>query len=150
MSSNNRTYLSDLPDLEDLESGGGGYNGNNKGGYANVGQPERQEYQQPSGPDNYKKFIRNTQGHAPPESGMGNMSNMGNGMQGPQQAPPPEFFEQPQHVMTNGPNCMDIHSHVQNCPICSRFFKNDSSIYIIAITVLAIVCILLLKRVLNL
>lgn len=46
-------------------------------------------------------------------------------------------------------NCVDIAKHIQNCPICSRFYNNDHTAYIIAIVVLAIVCLLLLKRVLN-
>ena len=46
--------------------------------------------------------------------------------------------------------CIDVHDHVQSCPICSRFFKNENTVYIIVIIILAIICILLLKRVLNL
>ena len=47
------------------------------------------------------------------------------------------------------PNCIDIHNHVTQCPICSKFFKFDNSVYIISIIVLSIICILLLKKVLN-
>lgn len=46
-------------------------------------------------------------------------------------------------------NCRDIATHIENCPICSRFYNNDKTAYIIAIVVLCIVCLLLLKRVLN-
>jgi hypothetical protein len=46
-------------------------------------------------------------------------------------------------------NCVDIAKHIQDCPICSRFYNNDKTAYIIAIVVLSIVCLLLLKRVLN-
>lgn len=48
------------------------------------------------------------------------------------------------------PSCLDIHSHITNCPICSKFFKNDNSVYIISIIILSVICILLLKKVLNL
>jgi hypothetical protein len=48
------------------------------------------------------------------------------------------------------PTCLEIADHVGSCPICSRFYKNDNTVYIIAIVILAIICILLLKRVLNL
>lgn len=49
----------------------------------------------------------------------------------------------------NSPTCLSVAEHIANCPICSKFYDNDKTIYIIAIIVLAIVCILLLKRVLN-
>jgi hypothetical protein len=39
---------------------------------------------------------------------------------------------------------------VGSCPICSRFYHNDNTVYIIAIVILSIICILLLKRVLDL
>jgi hypothetical protein len=47
------------------------------------------------------------------------------------------------------PSCLEIADHVSLCPICSRFYRTDSTIYVIAIVLLAIICILLLKRVLN-
>lgn len=46
-------------------------------------------------------------------------------------------------------NCLDVANHVQSCPICSRFYHNDKTPYIIAIVILAIICILLLKKVLD-
>jgi hypothetical protein len=50
---------------------------------------------------------------------------------------------------TNQPSCIDVNLHISDCPICSRFYNNDCSLYIIAIVVLAIICVLLLKRVLK-
>lgn len=47
-------------------------------------------------------------------------------------------------------NCIDIVGHIQRCPICSKFYHDDKTVYIIAICVLLIICILLMKRVLNL
>jgi len=135
----NVTYIDDLPDLEDLESGGGS-------GMQGVGQ-----FQQGPGPghgpipDKYKKFIRNSMGPPPAESGM--TPNAQEFFQPPPQAPPQVAQMRPPN---NSPTCLDTHEHVQTCPICSRFFKNDNTMYIIAIVVLAIICILLLKRVLNL
>ena len=46
-------------------------------------------------------------------------------------------------------SCIDIASHIQNCPICSKFYNGDKSLYIIIIIILAIVSLLLLKRVLG-
>nr|QBK85379.1 MAG: hypothetical protein LCIVAC01_01880 [Iridovirus LCIVAC01] len=62
--------------------------------------------------------------------------------------PPPfqkESFEEDDKKL----NCIDIAEHVKDCPICSKFYKRDNALYIIVIVVLAIITILLLKRVLN-
>ena len=118
----NVTYLDDLPDLEDLE--------------------QSNRYQQD--PGIYKKFIRNTQTHMAPESGMATYSPPPNHQHQPQ---PQEFFDRSKP--SDNPTCLDVHGHIIQCPICSRFFKFDNTIYIISIIVLSIICILLLKRVLN-
>lgn len=47
-------------------------------------------------------------------------------------------------------NCVDTSYHVKNCPICSQLYRNDKGIYIISIVILIIICIILLKKVLNL
>jgi len=49
----------------------------------------------------------------------------------------------------NSPSCLDVADHINACPICSRFYNNDKTLYVIAIAVLAIICILLLKKVLD-
>ena len=49
----------------------------------------------------------------------------------------------------NTPTCLEIADHVANCPICSKFYNNDPTIYIIAILILSAVCIVLLKKVLD-
>jgi hypothetical protein len=46
-------------------------------------------------------------------------------------------------------NCIDVSNHIKNCPICSKFYENDKSIYIIIIIILAIVCIILARKVLE-
>jgi len=46
-------------------------------------------------------------------------------------------------------SCMTIAQHVKNCPICSKFYNPDQSMYIIAIIVLIIICIVLLKRLID-
>ena len=70
---------------------------------------------------------------------------------------PHEFIEQPIIKLRERHNsidpmsisCIDIASHIQNCPICSKFYNGDKSLYIIIIIILAIVSLLLLKRVLG-
>ena len=47
------------------------------------------------------------------------------------------------------PSCLDVAEHIANCPICSKFYSTDKTIYIIAIVILSIICILLLKKVLD-
>lgn len=53
----------------------------------------------------------------------------------------------PQH--SHQPTCLEICNHISSCPLCSKFYDNDKSIYVIVIIVLTIICLLLLKRVLN-
>ena len=45
--------------------------------------------------------------------------------------------------------CLYVSNHIKNCPICSKFYENDKSIYIIIIIILAIVCIILARKVLE-
>jgi len=40
------------------------------------------------------------------------------------------------------PTCLEMAQHVKNCPICTKFYDNDKTVYIIIIIVLAIICIL--------
>lgn len=49
----------------------------------------------------------------------------------------------------DGLNCIEIANHVANCPICSRFYNTDKTAYIIAIIILALICLVLLKKVLE-
>lgn len=49
----------------------------------------------------------------------------------------------------NSPSCLDFAEHCANCPICSKFYNTDKTIYIIAIVVLLVICLILLKKVLE-
>jgi hypothetical protein len=46
-------------------------------------------------------------------------------------------------------NCLDVANHVKSCPICSKFYDNDKTMYIVAIIILVIICIILMKKVLE-
>lgn len=46
-------------------------------------------------------------------------------------------------------SCISVADHASNCIVCSRLYNNDRTGYIIVIILLSIICILLLKRVLN-
>lgn len=56
----------------------------------------------------------------------------------------------PNPLLYDTPNCIVVSNHIQMCPICSKFYNNDKSLYVITIVLLAIICIMLMKRVLNL
>lgn len=153
----NFTPIDALMDLDDLESDGRNQRGHLMQGLQGTdGIGESPQFHQ-SGPtagipDKYQKFIRPGMGPPSRESGMGYYHQ-------PQQqqaeyfAPPPPQQQQeppPMRPAYDSPTCLEIADHVGSCPICSRFYKNDNTVYIIAIVILAIICILLLKRVLNL
>jgi len=128
---NNITMIDALPDLQDLER-----------------DMQPQAFPQQGGlvPDSentYKKFIRGSH-QMNPDSGMV-------GAQEFYQQPQPQFAPQapPQPYPQQPFNCIDIVNHVQGCPICSRFYSNDKTLYIVIIVLLTIVALLLLKRVLN-
>jgi hypothetical protein len=139
--SQNFTMVDELPELDDIES-------------------------QHRTSEQYSKFIRKP--HVVP-MGAG-MMDMAQHQAQPQMsmppqmpmAPPPmhEGFEHESNedheiakkygMASNSPSCLSVADHVDNCPICSKFYRNsDKTIYIIVIVVLIIICLLLFKRVLD-
>ena len=46
-------------------------------------------------------------------------------------------------------NCRDVAHHTSNCPVCSKLYKNDKTIYWVIIIILVIICILLFNKVLD-
>jgi hypothetical protein len=131
----NVTYIDDLPELDELEAlHGGGHQGQT----ALEDRPDT------------TKFIRTA--HRPPnESGMV-MSHFQEQhakpyQEPPLQQPPSEMIEQ---YVSPSFNCIDVANHIKDCPICSRFYNNDKTAYVIAIVFLALICVLLLKKVLEL
>ena len=154
------TRIEDLPDVDDLENYGGG-SGRYSGYGAAYGHNETQHaspYDRPGispSDDQIRSKIRNTGGPIPAESGMGNsyqsreQMHENYMMQRPQQAlgSRVERMEMPDYRPTL--SCQDIAEHIKNCAICTKFYGSDNTIYIIVIIVLAIICILLMKRVLD-
>lgn len=146
------TYIEDLPELDDIESAQP---------YGNPIRPGKQSTYMGAGmvpegdAEKYQKFIR-------PSGGPHAMSGMDTSIAS---LPPPASIISadtygeaiPQvndmvpkyHLPPGSPSCIDVANHVEICPICNRYYNTDKSVYIIAIVVLAIICILLLKRVLN-
>ena len=70
-----------------------------------------------------------------------------------------QFFQQPSQQMPSylrkqtfeepEISCMRIATHIRDCPICSKFYNCDNSMYIVCIVLLAIICIILLKRIID-
>lgn len=109
-------------------------------------------------PDSSKfdKYIRNSH-QTPSESGMHNNSKIIVSPNDPraQQQQQHEYFQHQQQLY-EAPydqrppgNCIDVSDHVHNCPVCSKLYCNDKTIYIVIIVLLTIICILLLKKVLD-
>lgn len=48
-----------------------------------------------------------------------------------------------------GISCLDISKHVDDCPICSKFYRNSTTIFVVIICVLSIFCLILLKKVMD-
>lgn len=46
--------------------------------------------------------------------------------------------------------CRNIYNHIKECDICGKLYNNDKTIYIIIIAILAFICIILAKKVMNL
>lgn len=121
------------------------------------------------------KYVRKS--HSPPmESGMyprsSHVNNTGQDRAESDEYPPtyrePKYT--PQNMMnTRGPpqntsqptqgqppekreiNCLEVLDHMKNCPICSRYHggKNDKLPYIIIIAILVIICLMLMKKIID-
>ena len=46
-------------------------------------------------------------------------------------------------------NCITIAQHIDSCPICSRLYDTDKTLYILAIIGLLILCFLMVKHIVK-
>jgi len=67
----------------------------------------------------------------------------------PKKEEPQMFIPQPSTRNYAELTCIDFANHFHTCPICSKFYKNDKTVYIIVIIVLLLVCLILLKKILD-
>jgi hypothetical protein len=151
---NNITYIDDLPELEDLERAPQSALRNNKN-Y----KYQSSDVLPPGEEHKFQKFIRN--GHSTPiEAGMQQSFNNNNLLESPNisvsnisvpniKENTEQFHGKTYNMPENSPSCIDFYEHVSNCPICSKYYNNDKTVYIIAIIALSIIVMLLLKRVLD-
>jgi hypothetical protein len=58
--------------------------------------------------------------------------------------------EQPLKVGHPELNCISIAQHIDTCPICSKLYDTDKTLYILAIIGLLILCFLMVKRIVKL
>lgn len=68
----------------------------------------------------------------------------------PQGEPPQEGPSHPVPFIMPQLSCIEVLRHMQGCEICSKLYACDRQMYIIGLILLSILCILLLKRVLEL
>jgi hypothetical protein len=127
----NVTFIDDLPSLDELEHSGGGAAIRNK-------------------------YIRNNAYNPPEESGMASYKQdfipQISYSQHQQMQPQFDFVEQqpsPYYSSSSELSCITVAEHTKNCIVCSRLYNNDVSGYIIVIVLLAILSIILMKRILN-
>ena len=45
--------------------------------------------------------------------------------------------------------CIEICDHIKGCPICSKFYNTDKTIYVVVIVILCLILLILLKKVLK-
>jgi hypothetical protein len=85
------------------------------------------------------------------QQGMMQQQNMGYNMGQPEIIPfeyeLPRYHPHPHHQSEL--SCMTIANHIKECPICSKFYNCDNSIYIVCIVLLIVICIILLKRIIE-
>lgn len=141
--------IDELPDISDLES-------DVMLRREHVKQPLNNSFERYDA--NMNKFIRPSNHQLPNQSGMNGPRYLSQ-PQIPQQsqayyAPPSqqmEHYNPPPQLPTalDDTNCLSASNHITNCPVCSKLYKNDMTIYVISIAILIVICLLLLKRILD-
>lgn len=138
---NNITPIEDLPELSDIENsfGKGGRRGEDD--FSGMGS-------RGANTDKYiRKLSRNNFQNTPYQSAEyvveQRQPSYEEDFEGPSQPPLPS--QPPVQTFT----CLDVCNHIKGCPLCSKFYNNDNSLYIIIIIALLILVIILTKKVLN-
>ena len=135
---NNVTRIEDLPELSDIENSFG------KGGRGG-GMGEDMGEHRGANTDKYiRKLARDNYQNTPYESNHYIVEK-------PRYE---EMFEEtpspiPSQSVSPQFTCLDVCKHIKGCPLCSKFYNNDNSLYIIIIIALLILVIILTKKVLN-
>lgn len=162
----NVTMLEELPDLADIVDTGDAMPYATASPYATTGGPGPQ----PPSQEQLQRVIRRSVRQFDPQAGMdpydaelqqhirqqqqqhSRMQQQGASPlygDGPSPSPVPAPPSPGSQVDPLSLNCIDVARHIQECPVCSKLYANDRTVYIVVIAVLVIICLLLLKRVLN-
>lgn len=48
-----------------------------------------------------------------------------------------------------GVNCPSVMMHINSCPLCNKLYNPDRTLYILLIVILAVICLVLMKRVMD-
>lgn len=72
----------------------------------------------------------------------------------PPHDPTPSWLGSPEvGIVSEAPrfelNCITIAQHIDTCPICSKLYDTDKTLYLLVIFGLLIACFLLVRRLLN-
>jgi len=152
-SSEKFTLIEDLIDLDEQPEQpkqlNSGYN--NKDVLPNGQEDKYAKFiRQPHKPK-YEDYVNNSNNIEPHPMHHANMNPMNGGnMHGQHDMIQESYSNQPYNIPMHSPySCLDIAGHIENCPICSKFYNNDKTVYIIAIIILVIISIILLKKVLD-
>lgn len=92
----------------------------------------------------YLKAARQRAPHDPTPSWLGS----------PVVKPTPSWLGSPEvGIVSEAPrfelNCITIAQHIDTCPICSKLYDTDKTLYLLVIFGLLIACFLLVRRLLN-
>lgn len=140
MPMNNVTRIEDLPELSDIETYGdsSGMGGGTVDPKMNkyIRNHTRQAY-------NNNMDIPSQRNNLEPYPGQNYMIE-----EQPKQHAYREFYE-PTPLPTKL-NCLDVCNHIKDCPLCSKYYHNDNTLFIIIIVSLLILTIILTRKVLNL
>lgn len=60
-----------------------------------------------------------------------------------------ENFEKQRREYYDNLNCRDVAEHISNCPVCSKLYKPNNTIYIIIIIMLVVINLLCVKKLLS-
>ena len=60
-----------------------------------------------------------------------------------------EHFEKQHKEYYDNLNCRDVAEHISNCPVCSKLYKPNNTIYIIIIIMLVVINLLCVKKLLS-
>ena len=139
------TPIDSLPDLSEVDGVG---QAPHPQGYQLARNPYVGENLPPDQADKYRRLVR--QRHTPhPAAGMNSYNPPPEPQEENSMEYEPRTQQRPQMPGSWPISCIDIANHVKDCPICSKFYNNDKTVYIIVIVVLVIIVLLLLKKVLD-